>query len=217
MPGEAFWDVGGGVVPLDTLEGADAAGAGEVPTADGLGGVAWATPTGGGSGVTLSRLGKTAVGGTWETLTTHRYYMKKITLAGAGVLTSVEAYIQLSNEAQVRQLGFALWADNAGSPRELLAYSDNRTTSILLDAVNGAGGINARWYSGAFGRYLGAGSYWIGCGSIDTASGGHFQLAYDGSGSDRYYTSGSAWISDSGFYAVTTGTRDYSICATVIA
>jgi hypothetical protein len=64
------------------------------------------------------------------------------------------------------------------------------------------------------GKWLTAGDYWIAVAPLDTTT--ILQIAYDGSGSDRYYTSGGTWFSDWGYYTPTTSGNKYSIRANTI-
>jgi hypothetical protein len=48
------------------------------------------------------------------------------------------------------------------------------------------------------------------------ALGSVYRIASDASGSDRSYTSGGDWMTDAGWYTVSTGTTKYSIRANLL-
>lgn len=175
----------------------------------------WATPSGGGGGgVSHSYVGYNTIGGSTENLVSSRVYMKKITLAANGFLASIGAYLQeRDNGDHLGDVAMALFADNAGSPRELLATSTLSQIQLGLFSANGVQG-GARWFHKPIGVWCTAGDYWIAIGFETAASG--LRITYDGSGSDRYYTSGGFWIVDSGLYAVTTSANKYSIRASIL-
>ncbi len=176
----------------------------------------YAAPSG---GLTHAYLGYDTVGASWETMTTDRVYAKKITVATAGIITSIGAYVQNNAAAaddQVESLAAAVYTDAAGTPGLVVAYSVNPLTSIMLDALAGAGGDGVgRWLHIPIGLYVAAGDYWIAVAGMDTIT--SMQIAYDGSGSDRYYTAAGTWFVDWGWYAPTTGSNKYSIRASIIS
>lgn len=161
-----------------------------------------------GGALTQAYAGRTTVGASWESMTTRRVLMKKITLANDCLLTNIEAHVRAPTSTPVNHVGFALFADNAGTPRDLLAY-----TAPVLDTL-AITNPNARWMSGAMGRWLTAGDYWIAVYCWETTT--TLEIAYDATGSDRHYTAGGNWISDAGFTAITTGSNDYSLRANTI-
>lgn len=174
---------------------------------------------GGGGGITHAYVGYDTVGGSWESLTALRVYAKKVTLAAACVMTDIEAYVQMTNTGSVVGGGlvYLLFDDAAGSPDKIIHRSDTgRADSLLMDSINGAGGVSRpRWLGGSVGRYLAAGDYWIACVSLDVGDG--LQMAYDGSGADRYYNTAGTWYTDWGFYTPTTTTNKYSLRAGTIS
>lgn len=167
--------------------------------------------------ITQAYVGYNTVGGTMEAVVARRVYMKKVTLANACLLTSVEAYVDGGTLTdQVDSLSGALFADNAGSPREIIAYCNNVGGTLLPDSINGAGGHqNPRWLAIPIGKWLTAGDYWLSVAALEASITG-LRIAKDGSGTDRYYASGGDWWADSGFYSVTTTTDRYSIRANTI-
>jgi hypothetical protein len=148
-------------------------------------------------------------------MTQNRVYMKKITVATAGIITSISAYIQERDAGDhLGDLAAALFTDNAGSPDLLIAGSNVQLVTVGLIKAAGVQG-SARWFHRAMGVYVTATDYWIAVTEPSGASG--HRIYKDGSGSDRYYTSAGTWIIDSGFYTVTTSTDKYSIRASIIS
>lgn len=181
-----------------------------------VGHVATYTPAGGGGGsLTQAYVGYNTAGGTWESMTAQRVYAKKITLANDCLLTDIEAYVQGHSSDLVSALAVAIYDDASGTPDNLIQYVAGKDTTALLDDTTGAGGVDhPRWLGMPLGRWLVAGDYWI-CVAAYTNAGG-WQIGKDGSGSDRYYTSGGQWFADWGWYAATTTTDKYSIRANTI-
>ena len=150
-------------------------------------------------------------------MTQYRVYLKQVTLATDGLLTSVAAYVKNRNGVTetVGSLNAAVYDDSGGNPRYLISYLMQSTGSALLDAVQatGSGAETYRWLEVPIATWLAAGDYWIGV----TTAAGTFDIAYDGSGSDRYYTAGGRWYTDAGWYAITSNaTNKYSIRASVV-
>jgi len=167
-----------------------------------------------GGGITQSFLGYNTIGGSVESMPTRTVYTKQITVPSNGILTSIDAYIALNTSDNVASLCGALYSDNGGDPQLLLNYTMNLATSLLFDTVGGGGGLSPRWFSIPCGTYVTPGNYWI---SVMTLNNSLLNLYYDGSGADRYYTSGGDWISDWGFYSPTTSSNKYSIRASFIS
>lgn len=192
---------------------------GQVLTADSgaSAGVSWQTPSGGGGGganIAHSYLGYNTVGGSQENITTHRVYAKKVTLATDGFLASVGAYLTLaSDDAQSMTVG--VYNDNAGTPQTLLAYNGQTQDFDFLLEDSATPTYLATWIHKPLGIWLTAGDYWIAVQFYRT--GGTLNLAYDGSGSDRYYTADSHDIAHWGRFTPTTSSNKYSIRADFIA
>jgi hypothetical protein len=177
-------------------------------------GSSWDTLTvaaGGGGGLAQSFVGYDAAGASWETLTTFRCYYKSITLASAAQFQSIDVYLRPSTD-NTALFGVMIADDNSGAPGHLIA-SGGGASHYLSNSSSMPGA--ARWLSIPVGAYLGAGTYWIGFESNGTL----FDVAYDGSGNDQYFTASvftltgpypSAW-------AITTGTRKYSIRASILS
>jgi hypothetical protein len=184
---------------------------GQVLTADAAStpGVKWANPAGAASGgLTQSYLGTNSVGGSWESLTNNRYLMKKITLASAGQLSTIDMHLRDSGGGQVGSMNTAIWSDSSGTPGVVVAMG-----ASITPADSWYMSSTARWVTFGVGAWLAAGDYWIGGAPVDTQS---FQLAYAGSGSDRYFNSGGTWLADATSYSNTTTSNDYSIRASII-
>lgn len=167
--------------------------------------------------ISHSYIGYNTVGGSTEVMTSTRYYLKKVTLAASGLITSVGAYLKQGTSGSTPYIAMGVWEDNAGTPRYLIAASGYSKT--LLQHNSGAAG-DARWYHQPMGLYLTAADYWIGvaCESTGTTA---YTIYYDGSGSDKYYTTGSTsagndWETDAGYYTINTSSNKYSIRASLI-
>ena len=174
-------------------------------------------PTGGGGAVTFEVAGYNTIGGSTENMTSLRAYTKKVTLANNSALYSIDAYLNQDSD-HVKSMGVAVYPDVAGTPGRLMAVIPMSSGGLFfhLNASSGGGGsYAARWLSFPIGCYLAAGDYWISI-MLVGSGGGNLILAYDGSGSDRYYTSGGQWFSDWGYYAPTTSSNKYSIRAQLV-
>lgn len=169
---------------------------------------------GGGGGLTQAYVGTNSVGGSLETLVTRKWLLKSVVLANACLITDIEASIKASAD-KVDNFIVALFADNAGSPKELLALGGEPTASTVMALTTVVGAGTARWLGRAIGYWAAAGTYWLGVSAgTDTDIG--LQIAYATSGSDRYFTTGGTWVTDAGYTTVSTGTNDYSIRANTI-
>ncbi len=169
--------------------------------------------TGGGGGITHSYLGYNTAGGSNETMTAKRVYAKKITVAAAGIITAIYAYVKDDGADHVSSLSAALYADVAGTPGKLLSYVKNPIQSLLPETATSTTAYG--WVAIPCGVYVTAADYWIAV--VDFATSNPLVIAYDGSGSDRYYTSGGEWFTDWGFYSPTTSSNKYSIRASIIS
>jgi hypothetical protein len=183
--------------------------ASQVLTSDGTD-VAWATPAGGG-GITRTTVGTTSPGASFAG---RRMAVKKVTLASAGLLSCIRAYIK-GNGTDTAGAIAVLYSDSSGSPTNLIAsgaVTDSGGTGLRSVKLNSTG----RWMAWPVGVWLTAADYWIG---VLTDDGGTtaFQLAFSsGTGSDRTVTGGLAFAADSSVVSISTGSDDYSIHADIL-
>ena len=168
---------------------------------------------GGGGGGTVSFLGYNTIGASWVSMTAQRVYMKPFTLSEAAIVLAIQAHIRLNSGSQADEFWTALYTDSGGDPALLISQTSPVVNSYILDSINGTGGESVgRWLSGSHNYPLPAGDYWAAVRGPGTTQ----DLAYDGSGSDRYYTSGGAFFTDYGFYSPTTTTDKFSIRVPVL-
>lgn len=166
-----------------------------------------------GGGVTRSTLGTTSVGGSFAT---RGMYIKKITLATAGLLAGINCHIKGDGSNHLQSTG-VLYSDSGGSPTNVLFWS-HTTVNTTPTRLNGPTlNTTARWVTFPVGVWLAAGDYWIGIWFND-ATGSAYSLAFaSGSGSDRTVAGGTNnQPQDSSVQAISTGTNDYSIYADII-
>jgi hypothetical protein len=176
----------------------------------------WAAPSGGGSAA-HAYLGYNTVGGSTETMVTKKVYAKKVTVSAAGIIQMISAYVDSAGTTNddVDMLGIAVYSDNAGTPDSLLMANILPSQTVLLDDTAGTSvGETARWFGLPCGLYVPATDYWIAVTIFDPGVG--MRIYYDGSGTDRHYTSGGDWVADWGFYSPTTTTNRYSIRASIL-
>jgi hypothetical protein len=157
---------------------------------------------GGGGGTTQAYVGYNTVGGSVETLTTNRQYMKQIVLANDCLLTSIDVHIK-GDATNVFWWTVAVCEDNAGEFGNVVSDLPLPGTNVFLNTT-------FRWFSSPMGVWLPAGTYWIGF--LSTAA---VQIHYDTGGSDRYHDHGQ-YIADGDRAAQTNSTRKYSIRANTI-
>jgi hypothetical protein len=171
--------------------------------------VDWAT-LGGSGGLTQSYLGKNAAGASTEGFATTRNLLKKITLATAGMIGSVDVYIKDNGSVGVGALCANVYSDNAGAPARTVAVGTGTMNAVLNTLAIDS---TARWLSFAIGAWLPAGDYWISIGCVDA---GTYLIHYDTGGSDKYYDSSGSWVQDPVTSSVSSTTKDYSIRANIV-
>jgi hypothetical protein len=165
---------------------------------------------GGTTAAAHSYVGYNTAGGSTETMTLYRQYMTKVTLSSDGFIMNVGAYIKPSSAGNVMGFAVAVMSDNAGTPNEIISHTAWRAGyDVLLDN-------SYSWVSMPTSVWCTAGDYWLAF--MDTGSGGsRLHIAYDGSGADKYYAVGNAWMSGAdGGYTATATTKKYSIRASVL-
>lgn len=206
-------EVGAGGGPTEILD---------IPTAetddtlvlapDGAGGVEWRAEAGGGGGggVTHAYLGYNTAGGSLEAMVQYRMYCKKVTLSADGLLASIGAYVEDDGATHVASLAVALFDDNSNAPGKVIGYAGISADVTFIPLTT----YGQRWVDMPMGKWLTAGDYWVGVFGVSNSTA--LRLAYDGSGSDQYFTAGGAWVADATFHTITTGSRKYSIRASVI-
>jgi hypothetical protein len=174
-------------------------------------GLKWAA--GGGGGITHSYVGYNSIGGTPEAWTNTQGRAKQIVLATAGVLLTIDFYIdQTANNVEGLPIA-AVWADLTGTPGICIAASGG-SQPTFFGQPPGTYTYTPRWLSIPIGIYLAAGTYWIGA---TMAGGSDVRLYYDGSGSDVTWSIGSGvFINDGGRWTNTVGSKKYSIRGSLI-
>ena len=156
-------------------------------------------------------VGYNTAGGSWVNIGNNIMIAKKVTIAADCLLTNVEAYVRWTAD-YVGGYGVALFDDVAGDPVHIIAANGPGVLdSMLFEHTAGTG--DARWVGFPIGRWLVAGDDWIAVWWLDGSGG---ELAYDGSGSDRYNQSGGAFMADWGRYTPTTTSNKYSIRANTV-
>lgn len=161
----------------------------------------------------VSYLGYNTIGGSNEVITNRRIYLKKITAPSNGILLNIAAHIKPDTGDHVQQLAVAVYEDSTGTPAKLLAANMNPATSTLLESV--AATPVYRWFATPIGFEVSAGDFWIAVQVINGAGAG--SIAYDGSGTDKYFTASGDYLLDAGgtsySTALSTSSNKYSIRA----
>lgn len=162
-----------------------------------------------GSGASHSYVGYNTAGGSTQTMTRYRQYMKKVTLSSDGFIMNIGAHIKPSVTVNVMGFTVALLSDNAGTPNEIIGYVPwHAVFSALFDN-------SFSWVSVPVNVWCTAGDYWLAV--MDIGGGSRLDIAYDGSGADKYYAVGNPWMSGAdGGYTATATTKKYSIRASVL-
>lgn len=127
------------------------------------------------SGFTVTRPGRTTVGGSWLSMGWGPIYLRSITIPANGTLASVAAHIRHSVANVVTFCGF-VFDDNAGAPGKMLHAGQPGITASMIVASVG------RWFHMPVGLAVTASTtVWVGIQLLGSTS---FDLAYDASGSD---------------------------------
>lgn len=168
----------------------------------------------GGGGLTHTTQGTTSPGASWQG--TRGTYLKKLTLASAGLVSSIVAHVK-GDGTNLQGISAAIFADNAGTPGDLITAGG--ASGLVSDSsaydTNLKISTTARDVTFPMGAWLGAGDYWF---AVRMFGGGDSQilLNYTGSGSDYDNTSASTnWI-DHSIDAAASGSNNYTIYIHVI-
>jgi hypothetical protein len=170
----------------------------------------WGASAGG--GLTRTTLGTTSAGASFATA--RGGYMKKVTMASAGVITAIVAFVK-GNAANSVAMTAGIMSDNAGTPLIVVAagppiQKESDNTSLTNLGMSST----VRAVSIPVGAYLTAADYWLVV-RIHAAADSRIQLAFTAAtGSDR--TQAGHAFQDESFQAGAATTNDYSIYADVI-
>lgn len=159
--------------------------------------------------LTPSYVGTIAVGGSAGTPGTNTAFAKQVAIPGDSVLTSIEAYLLLT-DGQEPSFRVGVWDDNGGAPGLLRCLPMPPTNAVVT-------GGSARWWGSPVHMWFPSlTTVWIGIQVFDNSG---VTLAYSsGTGSDRTITTGGVWTGEAGASGVSisnTG-NDYSIRGRVI-
>jgi len=182
-------------------------------TASGAGATTTVNIPGGGGGMTHTYVGYNTAGSSSESMTLYRWYAKSITTTGAGLLSSIGAYVGQA-DASSKSLTAAVWSNGSGAPGELIAVQGMHPVGAIGYVFNGNDSVeNARWFHMPIGLWLAASTtYWIAVMHDASGGGGGPLLHYDTSGSDRYMTASGPYATDWSYFANDTdSTRIFSI------
>lgn len=171
------------------------------------GGTATLTLSGGGLG--HSFIGYNTVGASTQTFAADTtYYAKKVTLASAGLLCNIGAYLSNSSSNDVG-INAAVYSDIAGAVGIPIALGEqlNNQSQVILTST-------ARWIHVPVSIYLAAGDYWIAIRVNRWSSA--TSIAYDTGGSDVSFGSGTNNSLPSG-PTTTDTTRKLSIRASFLS
>jgi len=162
-------------------------------------GIKWAAAAG---GLSQSYIGYNTAGGSTENMAQGRAYGKSVTLASAGLVTTIDAYVK-GNGTNVGGFGALIFTDSGGAPTNIIHQTVMVQTVLYLNTT-------ARWVSVPCGAYLAAGTYWIAVYAYTVVSGATI-LHYNGSGTDKYVDAANVWANDSSLGTPGTTTNQYSI------
>lgn len=183
------------ILPNDATKYLDGTGAYTVPAG------------GGGGGVTQSYLGYNTIGGSTEVITANRIFMKKFTMASAGLVNELELYLDEDADQVCGLPTIAVWADNAGVPDSLIAQQGDVTAADNFYLGASSSSWPARWIGvGSFGKWLTAADYWVGWMFSDV---GNLRMYYD-AGSDRILPTSAAWLANGDRYVQSDSTHKFS-------
>ncbi len=145
--------------------------AGGVPT--------WAAPS---TGITHTTLGTTSVGATGFR-SGRGAYVKKVTMASAGVISAIWAHIKGDGSTPIG-IAPVIFSDTAAAPINLIYGPPPVITSSPTHVLSMILNTTARWAVLPVGGWFASGDYWIGFFASVTNS-GLLSLAYASGGSDQ--------------------------------
>jgi hypothetical protein len=169
------------------------------------------TPAGGG-GLTHTYVGYNTIGASTLNMVIGTVYLKKITLAAAGFLASISAYVKETGD-NILSIAAAVFDDTGGGAPSVQHVIGASTTGIPSagNQVWSTGSVFAqRWFHMPIGVYLPAGDYWLAVQAV-AVNAGNIQIAYDTGGSDYSYVPGGVWFADGTRYTPSADSRHYSI------
>lgn len=161
-------------------------------------------------------IGTTSQGASFDNPgTAPTWYFKKVTLTQDALLTSVLAWVK-GDAANGQALTAGVWSDNAGAVGNVVAMANQSTrnagTGALLQGV--LIGTTARQMAFPIGKWLPAGTYWLGV-WLGTSVSNSILIAYaSGTGADKKQTATANFFQDAPTTSATT--NDFSIAADLL-
>jgi hypothetical protein len=211
---DALWDAKGdlaGGTGANTAAKLTVGSNGTVLTADSgeTTGLKWATPSGG--SLTQAYIGYNTIGASYDTpVINAKYYLKKVTISTACLITSIGGYFDAATTGQAEGPSVGLYTDSAGTPAKAIGYSGNPQVVQIS---------GARWIEVPLGIWVTAADYWIAVRFGDSGGAVFAKLAYDTSGSDIWTTSTgvtNAWPDYGSLVSPANSTFKFSIRANTI-
>jgi hypothetical protein len=165
----------------------------------------------GSGGLVIEELGTTSIGGSNIPMIPYQWYLKKITVANNCMLENISVLVtKTAYTDQITNLNASIFSDSSGSPSLLLSATGYDNNYLFFSDPS------QRWFNIPIGRFLSPNDYWIGVSTYAPDGVTQIPEIYFDSGSDSYFTSSGAWVSDGNYYAITSGSCNYSIKATTI-
>lgn len=154
----------------------------------------------------FSYKGYNTIGASTEVVGISTVYATQITVATDGLITGLGLYVDHTTDTVAGMPGTGVWTDNANTLGTLIAQ---KSTSVNDEFYLGSSTSSwpARWIEVPLTFFVTAGTYWVGFMFIDVGS---LRIYYDGSGTDRTFVSGGAWLANGARYTQTNTTRKYS-------
>lgn len=138
----------------------------------------------GGGALTQAYVGYNTVGSSTDTPGVNsKAYAKKVTIATACLITSIEAHVGGHTGTSTLMIGgWAIYDDNAGAVGKLIASGDPGQLKTMTTTF--------RWYDfGGVGLWVTAADYWLAIRTSDSGGAQLVDIKYDGSGSDVTWSS----------------------------